>query len=83
MYYVSVSRTFQCILSIIFQGHLVAVEVSYLKAISACADSAFLSHIGPRYTWATIFWSGCPLVYTRGFADLTDVTLADEDTTLF
>ena len=76
MYYVSVSRTFQCILSIIFQGHLVAVEVSYLKAISACADSAFLSHIGPRYTWGTIFWSG-------GFADLTDVTLADEDTTLY
>ena len=37
--------------------------------------------IGPRYTWGLIYGSGCLSVSTRGCAaDLTDVTLADEDT---
>ena len=36
--------------------------------------------IGPRCPWGPIFGSGCPSVRHRRFADLTDVTLADEDT---
>ena len=35
--------------------------------------------IGPRYTWGPIYGSKSLKLTTRGFADLTDVTLADED----
>ena len=36
--------------------------------------------IGPRCPWAPIYGSACLSVSTRPFADLTDVTLVDEDT---
>ena len=36
--------------------------------------------IGPRCPWGPIFGSGCLSVSPRPCADLTDVTLADEDT---
>ena len=35
--------------------------------------------IGPRCPWGPIYGSGPMSVSTRLFADLTDVTLADED----
>ena len=41
--------------------------------------STILIFIGPRYTWGPIYGSRVS-VTERGFADLTDVTLADEDT---
>ena len=36
--------------------------------------------IGPRYTWGPIYGSECLKLTEGGCADLTDVTLADEDT---
>ena len=36
--------------------------------------------IGPRCPWGPIYGSGCLKLSLRPFADLTDVTLADEDT---
>ena len=36
--------------------------------------------IGPRCPWGPIYGSGCLSLIPRGFADLTDVTLVDEDT---
>ena len=36
--------------------------------------------IGPRCPWGPIYESGCLSLTGRAFADLTDVTLADEDT---
>ena len=36
--------------------------------------------ISPRYTWGPIYGSGSLSLSPRGFADLTDVTLVDEDT---
>ena len=36
--------------------------------------------IGPRYTWGPIYGSRCLSLTPRLFAELTDVTLADEDT---
>ena len=35
--------------------------------------------IGPRCPWGPIYGSWCQWLSPRGFADLTDVTLADED----
>ena len=35
--------------------------------------------IGPKCPWGPIYGSWCQWVSTRGFADITDVTLADED----
>ena len=39
-----------------------------------------LIFIGPRCPWGLIYGSGSLKLRTRGFADLTDVTLVDEDT---
>ena len=39
-----------------------------------------LVFIGPRYTWGPIYGSECLKLTPRPCADLTDVTLADEDT---
>ena len=36
--------------------------------------------IGPRCPWGPIYGSGCLKLSEPPFADLTDVTLADEDT---
>ena len=36
--------------------------------------------IGPRCPWGPIYGSGSLSLSPRGFADLTDVTLVDEDT---
>ena len=36
--------------------------------------------IGPRCPWGPIYGSACPSVRPRPCVDLTDVTLADEDT---
>ena len=40
----------------------------------------FSIFIGPRYTWGPIYGSRCLKLTPRPFADLTDMTLADEDT---
>ena len=42
-------------------------------------DRVFPVFIGPRYTWGPIYGSEC-LELTDRCADLSDVTLADEDT---
>ena len=39
-----------------------------------------LFFIGPRCPWGPIYGSGCLYVTHTPFADLTDVTLVDEDT---
>ena len=36
--------------------------------------------IGPRYTWGPIYGSKCLSVTDCCFVDITDVSLADEDT---
>ena len=43
--------------------------------LTGCTVALYLD-IGPRYTWALIYGSGC----SRDFWDITDVTLAGEDT---
>ena len=43
------------------------------------SPALLLIFIGPRCPWGPIYGSWCPSVSTRLFADLIDVTLADED----
>ena len=43
------------------------------------SDDGNLVFIGPRCPWGPIYGSKPMSVTARGFADLTDVTLADED----
>ena len=45
-------------------------------------QSKFVIFIGPRYPWGPIYGSGPMSVTHRLFADITDVTLADEDSNL-
>ena len=46
--------------------------LSFLKSVNI--------FIGPRCLWGPIYGSGSLKLSLRPFADLTDVTLADEDT---
>ena len=52
-------------------------SINYAAIESNKRVSKLLSDPG---IWGPIFGSRCPSVTTRRFADLTDVTLADEDT---
>ena len=53
-------------------------QISPSKPATICTTVGNV-FIGPRYTWGPIYGSQC-LKLTLPSADLTDVTLADEDT---
>ena len=76
----SMTVYFAAILFTLFMVAVAAVDSPHVDNNSGYSQVGLSFYIGPRYSWGSIYGSECLKLTNRPCWDLTDVTLADEDT---